>query len=511
MEVSTDVPAGTDSNGGPKGVRSPGKTILGPGAVFAGMTALGRAILFLLLPVFTHVLTPDEYGQLSILLSIYAVSIIVFALGTDTAIFRNVVHLEEDREESQRYVANVWTFLIVAPLVAAVVISAIAAPFLAGSSLFSATDFALTMLWSALYVAACTLPLAVLRAENRLADFVRLTLVNALITPALIVIALVVFDAGVEGWLIASILGAVLTLVVALRVLPYSRPNSLDRRLLRDVLGNSLPLMPHFLSMWSLNLADRLVVASIVSVGAVGVYSLGANTALPVLVILVGINQALMVDYARAGKAASATARAEALRGVRRIIELQVACIAALSLACALIMPVAINLFINVDFREAAYLAPWFVLGYGLLGLEAIPINGITLTHGHTRWVWLASATAAAVNVAGIYLFTPTYGLEAAAIATAVGFGVLLLLVEGYAWRINAHLDYPWRTIVLLAVIAVVAYFLGATLVDSDSYTDLVLRGVVAVIASLTIVVVVAPTLTKTYVSQVRARGRSSG
>jgi O-antigen/teichoic acid export membrane protein len=493
VAVSTEVADRTELEGASSGVRAPLKTILGPGAVFAGMTALGRAIMFLLLPVFTTVLTPAEYGQLSILLSIYAVAIIIFALGTDIAVFRTSVHLEDDPEASARYVSHVWTFLILAPLAMAAAASLIAAPFLAGSSLISPGDFALTLLWSALYVAACTLPLALLRAENRLADFVRLTLVNALITPALIVIALVVLDAGVEGWLIASGIGAALTLAVAARVVPYSLPGSLDRALLRDVLGKSLPVMPHFLSMWSLNLVDRLVVAGIVSVSAVGVYSLGANMALPVMVILVGINQALMADYARAGKAQAGAALTAALGRVRRIVELQVACIAAVSLAGALLAPVAINLFIDSQYHAAAELAPWFVLGYALFGLEAIPMNGITLTYGHQKWIWLASVIAAAVNLLGIYLFTPTYGLQAAAIATSVGFGVLLVGVEIYARLINAKLEYPWRTILGISAVSLLAYFVGASGIGSDSLVELFERGIVVLIAMFAIVMIVAP------------------
>jgi O-antigen/teichoic acid export membrane protein len=458
-----------------EGARSPIKAILGPGVVFAGMTAAGRAVIFLLLPIFTRVLTPAEYGQLSILLSIFAVAIIVFACGTDLTIFRSIVQLEDEPGKLSELVAQVWTFLILAPILIAAIVSLAAAPFLAGSTLISPIDLALTLFLSAVYVGATTLPLSLLRAQQRLTDFVHLNLISALLTPALITVALVVLDGGVQGWLIASLIGSLLTLLVAFKIVPYSIPQRLATPALWGLLRSSLPVMPHFLAMWSLQLADRVLLAVLVSAGALGVYSLGANAALPVLVVLVGINQALMPEYARAGKGSFPDA-AERLRGIARVIELQVGCVVFVCLACALLVPVAINLFLDAEFHAAANLAPWFVLGYGLFGLESIPMNGVTLTHGHTRWVWVASILAAAVNLVGIYAFTPSYGLQAAAIATAVGYGVLLIAVELYATALSARLPYRWRLIIALILAGSITYGFALLTSGNSTYRDLIIR-----------------------------------
>ena len=58
--------------------------------------AFQRGLVFLLLPVYTHVLNPADYGRLSILLAIAAAANIVLSFGIDTAFFRTYFALRED-------------------------------------------------------------------------------------------------------------------------------------------------------------------------------------------------------------------------------------------------------------------------------------------------------------------------------------------------------------------------------------------------------------------------------
>src|ERR1700679_4344016 len=71
-------------------------------------------------------------------------------------------------------------------------------------------------------------------------------------------------------------------------------------------------------------------------------------------------------------------------------------------------------------------------------------MNGITLTHGKTRGLVVVSGTGAATNIGLIVGLAPIYGLEAVAIASAVGYAVLLIGVCLFAIYRRAKLPYPW-------------------------------------------------------------------
>ena len=91
------------------------------GVVYAGAAAFQRGLIFLLLPVYTRVLVPSEYGRLSILLAIGAAAIILLSFGMDTAFFRTYFALNEDSERRRRFVTTAWCFLLVVPPAAALV------------------------------------------------------------------------------------------------------------------------------------------------------------------------------------------------------------------------------------------------------------------------------------------------------------------------------------------------------------------------------------------------------
>lgn len=437
--------------------------------VYAGTMATNRAISFLLLPIFTRVLGPSQYGELSIALSANAVAIVIFAFGLELAIFRGAVHLADDPDARNRFVRSIWTFLLIAPLLAATVVTAVIAPFLWGSSVLSVSDLSLAMLAAALSVSATTLPLVLLRVDRRLRDFIVVNVVSTATTVGLELLLVAVLRAGVTGWLVALSLGSAATLVVAMVIVPYRPPRPFDRAIVRDTLRRSLPVMPHFAALWSLQLADRVLLAALVTTASVGVYSLASNMATPLFVLMIGVNQALMPTYARAGKQDSTT-------NLRSLIETQVAVVSILSLACALLAPVAINVFLNARYRPASELTSWIVLGYAFVGLYSIPMNGVTLTHGRSHRIWVISIAAAVVNLGLIYILVPQSGLEAAAIASAAGYAVLLAGVLLYSRLTGTTIQYPWRSMVVVFTVGGITYAGGVLTTGANDVRDLLLR-----------------------------------
>ena len=207
--------------------------------------------------------------------------------------------------------------------------------------------------------------------------------------------------------------------------------------MVRETLKLSLPIVPHFLLLWALQLADRFLVAVILGTTAAGLYSVASNLALPMFLIVLGFGQAFMPAYARAGKEKSTKV------SLQNTIASQVAVMSALCLACAALAPPAIYLLTDRQYASAASLAPWIVLGYGFQGYYAIPMNGITLFHGNTKGLPVISGTGAAVNFGLIVWLAPIYGLEAVAIASAVGYAALLAGVCLFAIYRHARLSYP--------------------------------------------------------------------
>jgi O-antigen/teichoic acid export membrane protein len=432
--------------------------------VYTIASAAPRAVGFALLPIFTRVLSPSSYGQLSVALSVTSVAVIIFALGFDFAVFRTFFKLGEDIPAREQYVRSAWTFSLIAPWLMAAVCGAVLIPILGASHVLSSGRLALALICGAVTVGATTVPLVVLRAENRLRDYMFLMASNIVVSTTLSLAFVVWIHGGVFGYLLSVIAANVATLIVAVRVVPYSLPRPFEMNMVRETLQLSLPIVPHFALLWALQLADRFLVATILGTSAAGLYSVASNLALPMFIIVLGFGQAFMPAYAQAGNSGNTKG------SLQLTIASQVGVMSVLCMACAALAPPAIHLLTDSRYASAASLAPWIVLGYGFQGFYAIPMNGITLYHGNTKGLPIISGTGAATNIGLIIWLAPKYGLEAVAIASAVGYAALLLGVSLFATYRGARLSYPWPRIFGTIAIALLGYA-GCVLTSGD--TDL--------------------------------------
>jgi O-antigen/teichoic acid export membrane protein len=194
--------------------------------------------------------------------------------------------------------------------------------------------------------------------------------------------------------------------------------------------------------------------------------------------IVLGFGQAFMPAYARAGKAK------DPKQSLHPTIAAQVGVMSVLCLACAALAPPAIHFLTASQYGSAASLAPWLVLGYGFQGFYAIPMNGITLTHGNTKGLAVVSGAGAAVNIGLIVWSAPIYGLEAVAIASAIGYAALLCGVCIFAVYRRATLTYPWSR--LLAIVSLAGFGYAACVITSGYTTalDIVIRLAWVVVAT---------------------------
>jgi O-antigen/teichoic acid export membrane protein len=489
LSAATSRAPTVNADAGENGSES-SSSALRSGLVYSLAQAAPRVVSFLLLPVFTRVLSPADYGQLSVALSASAVASVIFALGLEVIIFRNMFQLADDPAARQRFLGSIWSFLLCGPLAMAVILTAILAPLLGSSDILSIERLALSLLGSALFVSATTAPLAFLRAEDRKRDYLAVTGICTLGSTLLTVVFVVVLRGGVVGWLLALLAANTVALAYAMRAVPYRVPKPFDAESVKGALRLSLPVLPHYTSMWSLQLVDRLLVASLLSTASAGLYSLGSNLALPMLSLVVGFGQGFMPAYARAGVGENRK------HSLSRVMSMQVAVVTVLCVACALLGPPAVLVFTNSRYAAAAPLVPWIVLGYGFLGLYGVPMNGITLTHGRTKGVAVVSGIGAATNIVLIATLAPRYGLEAVAIASAAGYAVLLVGVLTFAKVMNAALPYPIKRILCMLSIAAVGYAFAATTLGESDIVDLLLRtGSALIIAALVAVVCVYPEL----------------
>jgi O-antigen/teichoic acid export membrane protein len=453
-------------------------------AVYSVGFVVQRAIGVIMLPLYTRAIAPSQYGALGILLSLYIVVGIFFSAGLEASIIRNYFQLAERPERRQEYLDSVWRFLVVYPLIASGLLAAAVWPFLGGSRSIDGLDVILMLLAAAFNTAGTALPLAVLRSRQDLRGYLWMTAVTALGTPALTVMFVVLLHQGIRGWFLAAVIINFAAFAAATVIVPWRPRAHFNWRVVSAALLFSLPLIPHFISAWALQLADRLVIAGIVSAAQLGIYSLASNLASSILVLVMALNQGFTPTYAKAG------AQPGHEKELSDVVMLQITIVIGLTLCGALLGPSTVEILTAPDYHSAAPLVPWIVLGYGFLGVYFVPMNGATLGAGRHTFAWVSSASSAATNIALLLLFVPRYGVYAAAVASAVGYFVLLVLMSIWAHARYNPVRYDWTRIGSVAVLGLLAYSGAALTAPRGPVETIVLQlgwifGFAAAIATL--------------------------
>lgn len=422
-------------------------------AAFAAASIVQRSVGFLLLPLYARILTPGEYGQIGVITGVTAALGTVLGLGLETAIFRARIRYVAAPGAAHAFVNTVGGFALAVPIFVGSVLSVVAVP--AAAEAFDVPVDALraALIGTALSVSATLVPLAVLRSQERLGDYVRLTGIQVVLTMGLTLLLVAVMRWGVTGWMLANALSSFLLLSRGLIVLNHRWSMTFDIRYLRQALAFGLPLVPHALSHWGLSLSDRVVLGVFVDPAQVGHYYVAYQFGLPISVLAISLAQGVQPLYAQA--ADSSDRRIE----IAQISTHQVLVIAFVAAVIAVVGPAAVVVALPVGYAEATQFIPWIALGVCLFGLYLIPVNAVTVMAGRTRWLWAVSGIAALANIGLNLAFVPRFGPLAAAINTAVGYAILLGGVFLYMRRVcDPPIPYEWRRIGLgLALIASVS------------------------------------------------------
>ena len=269
-----------------------------------------------------------------------------------------------------------------------------------------------------------------------------------------------VADLGAAGWLGGVAIGNTVGVLAGIAVVPWRPPERFDRERVVASFRLGLPLLPHALSQWALQLADRFVLSGLVSGSKLGIYSLAANFSVPAFILMLSLNQGLMPGYAEAAT------DDDSRSNLSNLAMAQATVVTASCTALALITPDILRLTVDPAYKNASELVPWLVLGYMFVGLYYIPMNWLTLTAGNTSRVWVVTALCAVTNIALLYIFVPNYGITSAAVASAVAYLVLFGAMTAYSRRVGNPVSVDWSRVARLVAVCGLAY-VGATLTTS--------------------------------------------
>lgn len=227
-----------------------------------------QLITFFLLPVYTALLSTEEYGTVDLLNTLVSLCLPIVTFQIEQALFR---HLIDSRNNEREIKNTITTTLVTVSLQSMLylIIFAIIAPFIHNQYKY----------YLETNVIACIFSSIMLQISRGLGDNKKYALgsfITALTTVLLNVLFIVVFKWGAYGMLTATLIGNImcsLYIFVAKKVYKYINIKLYSKELLKKLWRYSLPLIPNAISWWIFNSSDRIIVSSILGISDNGILS----------------------------------------------------------------------------------------------------------------------------------------------------------------------------------------------------------------------------------------------
>lgn len=430
---------------------------------------------FLLLPLYTIILSTTENGAIALLLIVEQVTRVVNRWGIDASFMRFYYDCADDR--SRRELASTIFFFLLAASGSLALVAVAAAPQL-GRLLFGGDDFTTPLrlvFATTLFGSVSFLPFHVLRIEGRARTYVALTFGNNLATLLMKLLFVVVLRMGVLGVALADLLVALgLAIALAPRYGALIRP-VFSAKQLRACLAFGLPRVPHSFAHQVIATVDRFVLSRFAPLAPLGVYNIGVSLGLGLKLFLSAFETAWAPFYFREMTSADAPRTYRAISTyVFGVLVLLVAGLAAVGRDL-------VRLMTAPTYHGAAAVVPWIGLAVGLQGVYLLTSIGLNITK-RTAYYPVATGAATAAAIGASLLLIPRYGILGAAWSNVIAYGVLATVGMALSQRFYP-IHYEWGRIGRLLVAGGLAAVAGRLVLGPTAapLAGLLARGACAV------------------------------
>lgn len=378
------------------------------------MIALSRIstqfISFLLLPLYTSLLSPSQYGIVDIVSTYVQILIPIFFLQIDQSGFRYLIEAGDDAWARTRIITNVIG-VIVAQIVIMLVSFAIV-------MLYVEIDYCVYLLATVIVTAFSTTMLQVTRGLKQSRLYASGSFLTGALSIVLNVLLITVLNMGTEGILLSNIcanLACILYLAARLKIHNYIRLELLDKKLIKKLLKYSLPLVPNAIFLWIINASDRTIVLAFLGTSQNGILSI-AHKFPSVLIIIYNTFHVAWTE--------SAIRYLKSMDGIRffeSIFRNAFRVFSSICLVIIAVMPFVFPLLINENYHVAYWQTPIFMLA-SLFSIIAGLYSVIYLCYEDTKNIAKTTVISAVIHIVIAIALINSIGLYAVSISSVIAY-----------------------------------------------------------------------------------------
>ena len=431
-----------------------------------------QLITFFLLPVYTAVLSNEEYGVVDLLNTLTSLLLPIVTLQIEQGIFRYLIDCRENNEKQIKLITTIIRFMIIQSI-ACIVIFLCISPFIHNEYKYFLMANLLMGIFSSLLLQIC-------RGLGDNATYAIGSFITGAFTVVLNVIFIVAFRWGAYGMLGATAISNFICAVYIFlkrKIYKYIKPKQFDKTILKEIIKYSVPLIPNMISWWIVSASDRTIISAVIGIAQNGIYS-AANKFSGVFTTLYSVFNLTWTESASIN--INSEDRDEFFS---KILDFVIRFFGCLCLGTIAVMPFVFNILINEKFAEAYYQIPILILG-SVFNILVSFVGSIYVAKKLTKEIAKTSIISAVINIFVNIVLIKSIGLYAASISTVIAYALMFI----YRWiDVKKYVKFNVNKILMFALtimygITIFTYYLKNSMI---SVIVLVIVVVFAVIANL--------------------------
>lgn len=372
-----------------------------------------QLITFFLLPLYTAILSTEEYGTVDLLNTLVSLLLPIVTFQVEQAVFRNLIDNREN-EDVKKKIISTGIFSVLLQCIVYIGIFFIISPFFENQyKYFLATNVI------AYIFASLTQQMA--RGLGKNTHYAIGSFLSAFSTIIFNILFLVVFKFGAYGMLMANMLGQIICAIYnifALKLYKYISISEFKKVVLMKLWKYSLPLIPNAISWWVFNASDRVIVSAILGVAQNGILS-AAHKFSNVFITLYNIFNLSWTEMVSLHIDDS-----DSKEFLNKMTNMMLRFFTAMSIGIIACMPFVYPIMINEKFSAGYNLVPIMMLGC-IFNVVVGLISTIYVAKKNTKAIANTSIGSALINIVVNLCLIKFIGLYASTIANLTAYFVM--------------------------------------------------------------------------------------
>lgn len=375
-----------------------------------------NGISFITLPIFTRLLSVEQYGTVTVYNSWQGIISILATLGLSRGVFMTAyIKYEDDKD---RLLSSFQGLSFILTLIIFTIYTVF-------REFFSGIIQLPYILMVCMFVEILVQPgyafwLTKLKYENKYIPMVISSLLVSIANPILGIIMVL----HAEEKDVARIFSATIVYVIVYGVITlYNQKRGKcfwNKQYWKYALEFGIPLVPHYLSLIVLGQADRLMIDNMCGKREAAIYGMGYNVAMVISIVYSGINQAL-------GPSIMRSLKNKKYDGIRETINSILIIMFGCMFLVSLIYPELMRVIATDEYYEVVSIMPIITFSIAFTTINNC-FAKVELFYEKKYFIMFSSMVTAVLNVVLNYVFIQMFGYKAASFTTMLSYVVLSLL-----------------------------------------------------------------------------------